>query len=71
MLTKLLYNHWVLGRAQFKPWGIKKNSVPYVIKVISPNNIPNLHYITAIETVCSKLKEEDVAELRGEINGIL
>ena len=28
-------------------------------------------YITAIETVCSKLKEEDVAELRGEINGIL
>ena len=38
---------------------------------ISPNNIPNLDYITAIETVCSKLKEEDVAELRGEINGIL
>ena len=37
---------------------------------ISPNNIPNLDYITAIETVCSKLKE-DVAELRGEINGIL
>ena len=20
-------NHWVLGRAQFKAWGIKKNSV--------------------------------------------
>ena len=38
---------------------------------ISPNNIPNLDYITAIETVCSKLKEEDAAELRGEINGIL
>ena len=38
---------------------------------ISPNNIPNLDYITAIETVCSKLKEEDGAELRGEINGIL
>ena len=38
---------------------------------VSPNNIPNLDYITAIETVCSKLKEEDVAELRGEINGIL
>ena len=39
--------------------------------MISPNNIPNLDYITAIETVCSKLKEEDAAELRGEINGIL
>ena len=38
---------------------------------IAPNNIPNLDYITDIETVCSKLKEEDVAELRGEINGIL
>ena len=38
---------------------------------ISPNNIPNLDYITAIETVCSKLKEEDAAELREEINGIL
>ena len=30
-----------------------------------------MDYITAIETVCSKLKEEDAAELRGEINGIL
>ena len=39
--------------------------------VITPNNIPNLDYITAIETVCSKLKEEEVAELRGEIKGIL
>ena len=38
---------------------------------IAPNNIPNLDYITSIETGCSKLKEEDVAELRGEINGIL
>ena len=38
---------------------------------ISPSNIPNLDYITAIETVGHKLKEEDAAELRGEINGIL
>ena len=38
---------------------------------VSPDNIPNLDYITAIETVCYKLKEEDAAELRGEINGIL
>ena len=30
-----------------------------------------MDYITAIETVCSKLNEDDVAELRGEINGIL
>ena len=29
---------------------------------ISPNNIPNLEYITAIETMCPKLKEEDASE---------
>ena len=38
---------------------------------ISPNNIPNVDYITAIETVCSKLKEDNAAELRREIKGIL
>ena len=38
---------------------------------ITPNNIPNLDYITAIETMCSKLKEEDAAELRGDTNAIL
>ena len=37
MLTKLLYNCWVLGRAQFKTWGIKKNSVPYMIEVVLTN----------------------------------
>ena len=38
---------------------------------VSPNNILNLDCLTAIETVYSKLKEEEVAGLRGEINGIL
>ena len=38
---------------------------------ISPNNIPNLKYITAIESMCSKLKEEDAAELIGDINALL
>ena len=38
---------------------------------VSPDNVPNLNYITAIETMCSKLKEEDVAELRGKINAVL
>ena len=38
---------------------------------ITPNNIPNLDYITAIENMCPRLKEEDVAELRGDINTIL
>ena len=30
-----------------------------------------MDYITAIETVCSKLKEDNAAERRGEINGLL
>ena len=38
---------------------------------ISLNNIPNLDYTTTIETVCSKFKDEDAAELRGDINAIL
>ena len=37
---------------------------------VLPNNIPSLDYITAIETVCSKLKEEEATEHRGEINGM-
>ena len=43
MLIKLLYNHWVLGRAQFKPWGIKMNSVPYMIEVVLTNIKLKLH----------------------------
>ena len=38
---------------------------------ISPNNIPNLEYITAIETMCPKLREEDASELRANINALL
>ena len=34
MLTKLMFCHWVLGRTQSKPWGIKKDSVPYMIEVV-------------------------------------
>ena len=38
---------------------------------ISPNNIPNLEYITAIESMCPKLKEEDASELGANINALL
>ena len=37
MLIKLLYDCWELRRAQVKPWGIKKNSVPYMIEVVITN----------------------------------
>ena len=38
---------------------------------ISPVNIPNMDYITAVESVCPKLKEEDAMELRADINSLL
>ena len=38
---------------------------------ISPNNIPNVEYITVIELMCPKLKEEDAMELRADINSLL
>ena len=38
---------------------------------IAPNNIPNLDYITAVETMCSKLKEDDAMALRTDINALL
>ena len=38
---------------------------------LSPNNIPNLEYITAIESMCPKCKKEDVSELRADINALL
>ena len=38
---------------------------------ISPNNIHNLEYITSIELMCLKLKEEDVSQLRVDINALL
>ena len=38
---------------------------------IAPDNIPNLDYITAVETMCGKLKEEDAMALRTDINALL
>ena len=38
---------------------------------IAPNNKPNLDYITAIETMCGKLKEDDAMVLRTDINALL
>ena len=38
---------------------------------IAPNNIPNLDYITTVETMCGKLKAEDAMALRTDINALL
>ena len=38
---------------------------------IVPRHLPNIDYITAIESVCPKLKEEDAGKLRTDINSLL
>ena len=38
---------------------------------IAPNNIPNMDYITAVESMCGRLKEEDAMALRTDINALL
>ena len=39
--------------------------------VISPKHHPNLEYITAIESACTKLSQQDAEGLRADINHIL
>ena len=34
---KLCLCTWLLGRAQFKPWGIKKDAVPYMTEIVLTN----------------------------------
>ena len=34
-------------------------------------HIPNIDYITAIESMCPKLKEDDAMELGADINSLL
>ena len=38
---------------------------------LTPKFIPNVDYITAVETMCSKLKEEEAMELRLDVNVLL
>ena len=38
---------------------------------ITPNHLPNVEYITAVESTCPKLKEDDAMELRLDINLLL
>ena len=39
--------------------------------VVSPRHPPNLEYITAIESACTKLSQQDAEELRANINQVL
>ena len=38
---------------------------------VIPKHPPNLEYITAIEAICSTLDQQDVEELKANINSVL
>ena len=38
---------------------------------VTPTHIPNVDYITAIASVCPKLREEDAMKLRADVNSLL
>ena len=38
---------------------------------VSPQHTPNLEYITAIEAACTKLSQQDVVEIRADINRVI
>ena len=63
---------WVINLSQTELTPVQKSVLAKGPNfAISPNNIPNLEYITAIEIMCPKLKEEDASELRADINALL
>ena len=39
--------------------------------MVTPRQPPNLEYITAIETACTKLSQQDAEELRADVNRVL
>ena len=38
---------------------------------LAPSNIPSTDYITVVESICNKLKEKEVQELRADVNSLL
>ena len=66
------YDKWVINLSKQK---LTQAQISVLAKgpnfSIASNNIPNLDYITAVETMCGKLKEEDAMALRTDINALL
>ena len=38
---------------------------------IAPSSNPSTEYITSVESICSKLKEQEAQQLRAEVNSLL
>ena len=75
-------NHNNNSNSTNSKWVIHLSSHPLTIAQVSllskepnfaltPNNPPNVEFISAIESVCQKLTEQDAQELRAEVNIML
>ena len=63
---------WVINLSS-KPFTQAQRSVlakgPYF--AVSPRHPPNLEYITAIESACNKLSQQDAEEIRADFYQVL
>ena len=63
---------WVIHLAKTS---LSKGQISVLAKgpnfAITPRHVPNIDYITTIQSVCHKCKEEDAGELRVDINSLL
>ena len=58
-----LENKWVINLSKVELTQAQKSVLSKGPNyAVAPNSIPNMDYITAIETVCSKFKGEEAAE---------
>ena len=65
-------NKWVINLSKTSLTGGQRSVVAKGPNFsIAPRYIPNIDYITAVESMCPKLKEEDAKELRANINSLL
>ena len=59
---------WIKNLSYIKPRGPLAEEPNYSI---APRHPPHLEYVTAIESACQKLNQQDAEELRTDINGVL
>ena len=66
------HNRWVINLSKTP---LAKGQESLLAKgpnfAIAPNNIHNVDYIAAVESMCHRLKEEDQGALRANINSLL
>ena len=72
MGTLLDNNKWELNLSKTSLTDAKKTELAKGPNyALTPMHIPNVDYITALKSMCPKLKEDDAMELRADSNSLL